>query len=112
MKNLLLASAVLLFAGSASAAYEAGTFTCPGRGHLPANVYVVKKVNVGGETLPYVELTRHFVGGSNGEIDTGLIKGFAAESTLRERTTLMIAAVSLEIVDGKLGNCTFVPETK
>ena len=110
MRALLFVS--LLAMSMTASAFEAGTFTCPGRGHLPANTYIVKKVNVGGMELPYLELTRHFVGGSNGEVDTNVIKGFASEATLRGKTTLMIAAVSLEIVDGKLGNCTFVPEAK
>ena len=108
MRQLIILTSILAAACAASA-YDAGTYTCPGRGHLPANIYVVKKIAVGGETLPYLELTRHFVGGGNGEVETALMRGFAIESNLRGKTTLSIASVSLELEAGSLKGCSFLP---
>lgn len=108
MKKLILA-ATIVAASTTASAYEAGTFTCPGKGQLPPNIYVLKKIAVGGEILPYLEMTRHFVGAGGGQVDTATLKGFAIEARHREKITLTLAAVSLELIEGKLGDCSFVP---
>ncbi len=109
--NLRILTLAVLLATPSAYAYDAGTFTCPGKGQLPPNVYLIKKLELGGVTLPYLEVTRHFLSNGSGEPQTSTMKGIATETSLRGKTTLILEALTLELTEGNLRGCTFTPET-
>lgn len=104
MKTLTLA--LLLLSPSAFANYVDGTYFCKNPSKdLPDNMYMINTVQVGGASLPTVDITRYIKKGN--ETDTILIKGLASvhTTTSTKTTSLRLGSVVLEFVDGDFVNC-------
>jgi len=104
--KLALALALSLFSVSAFA-YKDGTYTCKNGQGLPANVYVVKTIEVGGVQLPYLELTRHFHKqlDPSQPVQTVHTKGLAMLSSVDGKDVLLIGALRYEFEGDRLVNC-------
>jgi hypothetical protein len=103
---------VLLTLGlSASAmAYQTGTYTCKNREKtLPPDVYKITDKDIDGTTVPYVEITRHFLADATdpGSAQrTSSVRGLATVSSINENTEfLMLGNLRLEFDNGQLFGC-------
>lgn len=106
MKSLIALGALLL-APAFAHAYPTGSFSCLNQEGLPNNRYEIRNIDVGGVTLPYVEIVRYYKGtGSNPPaVNEVQIKGFAVHSVSARAEYLMVAAVHLEFENGRLLGC-------
>jgi len=96
-----------LVSAPAFAAVE-GEYRCKNKDGLPDNVYKITNVafSNGGPVLPYAEIERNFRKDAASPLEQSRIRGFATEISHGNVTTIMIAALRLEFVDGKLFGCT------
>lgn len=102
--------ALLTFGLSTSAmAYQTGTYTCKNREKtLPPDVYKITDKDIAGATVPYVEITRHYLSNSSDPASqrTSTVRGLAAVSSINDNTELlMIGSLRLEFDNGQLFGC-------
>lgn len=102
-----LFSLVLLFSASNAWAYPTGTFSCRNLEGLPNNTYKIQQIDLGGVTVPHVEVTRYYKTGSETPpvIEEVKITGIATVSKNSSSENLMIASLRLEFVNGALSGC-------
>lgn len=106
MRNVLLASVVLLGA-SAATAFPTGTIQCLNREGLPNNVYKIQNLDVDGVAIPHVEITRYYKGGTEAAptVDEVKIMGLASYAKSGRTELLTVAAVRLEFEGDQLVGC-------
>lgn len=90
-----------------SSAYQDGTYKCRNSQGLPDNRIKIETVSVTGETkLPLVESTRYYrLGDAPAPVKSATMKGFAVVSSTNDSDLLLLAALRLEFVDGRLLGC-------
>ncbi len=86
-----------------------GTYECTNQEGVPANVYVIKTLNMSGVQVPYVEMNRFYRTTINNEsqIVESKIKGIAtvAKSSYEPSEYLILGTLQLELKDGQLVGC-------
>lgn len=98
---LLALTSVSAFAG------VEGEHRCKNKDGIPDNVYRIsnQSINAGGPTLPYVEIERHYRKDANSPVEQSQIRGWGTEIVHGTTTTIMIAALRLEFLNGQLFGC-------
>lgn len=103
--------ALLAFGLSTSAmAYQTGTYTCKNSEKtLEPDVYKITDKDIDGVTVPFVEVTRHFLSDStdpNSPARTSTVRGLATVSSINDNTEfLMVGNLRLEFDNGQLFGC-------
>lgn len=101
MKNLTLALS-LMCATQAFAYYQDGQYNCAHTDPtIPANVYIIKTIDLGGVSAPFVEIVSNMA--SDSGVQTYRMKGFATVQT-NKTTMLRLGNYALEFnADGLVG---------
>ena len=109
MKRIFAIAFISLISFSA-AAYKDGTYNCKNRSaKLPDNVYKIQTLNVGGVSIPHVEVTLYFFSvprDENSTIVDAHLKGLATvSSSAKDTETLQVAALNLSFEGDTFTNC-------
>ena len=101
----LISMALVCLMGIPVLAYKDGIYHCKNLRGVPDDRITVKTVSLGGVSVPYVEITRHFRSESS-EVQVSKHVGFASVATTSTgHESLMLAAVVLELDNGAVRGC-------
>ena len=105
MKKYLIVGFVGLLFGLPCFAYQDGVYKCPGfDSKLPADIYEIKTINVGGVALPYVNVTRAIQMESKTSVNK--FQGIAHVMMMDGEESLLLGNMELQFKNGKMNGCT------
>lgn len=110
---MFITFSILFFISVNAFAYLDGSYLCPTKKDLPEDVYRIQTVSLGGISIPYLQITRHYranLNDKNSPILKSEISGFATLFTGSDKQfeILSIAAITIEITNNKVKGCTFI----
>lgn len=101
----LFSMVLVCLMGIPALAYKDGVYHCKNLRGVPDDRITVKTVAVGGMSVPFVEIIRHFRTETS-EVQVSKQSGFASVATTSTgHESLMLAAVVLELENGAVRGC-------